>query len=174
MTLKSQDQKWSLAQWLSDRASSGNGEWYAIAITSPCHVCQPRVARHLTDYLNEFDVESDGNSWWFLDDRKLADLTDSALSASLDDSNNLPKLPEGHLVIETTTGKIGELDSDQIFQVYLSCTEPETQNHHLWLNAKKIDPGTLTNIIAGSFIEWTERDRAWSSRHEAPSNEDEA
>jgi hypothetical protein len=39
-------------------------------------------------------------------------------------------------------------DSPNVFQISLSCQEPEDANHHLWMNAKRISQETLIPMIA--------------------------
>lgn len=151
------------AEWLiAKRSRKSEQSSSSIAIFSPCLVCQPRVAESLSKYLNEFDSDSDGASWLFLNDK---------LTREVKDSGHDPVemlQTHGNLVIESTEIVADDISSESVFKVYLSCKEPAENGHHLWLNAKSIAPETLTLMIASSFMEWVERDVEWASSHKSP------
>jgi hypothetical protein len=174
MTMQSNDQKELISQWLHDSESKqGNCEPFSIVIASPCLVCQPRIAEALTTYLNEFDERSDGSTWLFVNEDRYEKIRDRIKSeASHPWSERLEKenlndflVSCGNVVFESSNLEAETFEGESIFQVHLSCSEPESSNHHLWLNAKKIDPQTLTLMIASSFIDWANRDSNWTSAH---------
>lgn len=134
----------------------------SIAIESPCLVCQPRVARDLAVYLNEFDDESTGNSWLSVTDHHLeqlqiypefrkmlghkkADDPDSAIEYLSTQGGVILELPKCHQ--QTRNNR-------HVFQVSMSCHEPKESNPHLWLNAKRMPLETLIPMIANSFLDW--------------------
>jgi hypothetical protein len=174
MTLTSHGPKGKFSQWLEARRSRlGECAPFSIVIASPCLVCQPRIAESVTTYLNEFDEQSDGSSWLFVNDDRYEKIRECLLS-----ENALPPhhrngneavtdflLSCGNVVFESANLESSFVSPENIFHVHLSCSEPEDANPHLWLNAKKIDPETLTLMIASSFIEWTNRDSNWTSAH---------
>lgn len=144
--------------WLNARRRlQGGGSCFSIAVHSPCLVCQPQVANELARYLNEFDVNSDGGSWLAIAKDRLEKIEAAG--------RELAELlfSHGNLVVEMPTASVCESQRENVFYVYMSCSEPSSGDYHLWLNAKHIDPNTLTRMIAGSFLEWAERDTNWQA-----------
>ncbi|MDA7888001.1 hypothetical protein N9A86_01285 [Akkermansiaceae bacterium] len=154
---------WLVQRSLSDQKTRQiEKSSFSIAIESPCLVCQPRVARDLAVYLNEFDDESNGDSWMSVTDHHLeqlqayqefrkmlghdkADDPDSAIDHLSAQGGVILQLPKCHA--QTAINK-------RVFQVSMSCHEPKESNHHLWVNAKRIPQETLIPMIANSFLDW--------------------
>jgi hypothetical protein len=61
---------------------------------------------------------------------------------------------QGGVVMELPRCHPQTADNPNVFQVSLSCTEPEEGNHHLWINAKRIPEETLVLMIANAFFDW--------------------
>ena len=153
---------WLVQRSLKNSSSPKDRSHYAIAIQSPCTVCQPRVATALAVYLNEFDDSNNSPHWLPITDHRLeqlqahpdfremlghdrADDPDSAIAYLSQQGGVVLELPQCH---EQTA------DSPAVFQVSLSCKEPEDASHHLWLNAKRIPPESLIPMIANAFFDW--------------------
>jgi len=153
---------WLVQRSLKTSSPSKDRSSYAIAIQSPCTVCQPRVAMALAVYLNEFDDSSNSPHWLPVTDHRLeqlqahpefrqllghdcADDPGSAIGYLTQQGGVILELPECHA--QTSA-------SPTVFQVSLSCQEPESTNHHLWINAKRIPPESLIPMIANAFFDW--------------------
>ena len=156
---KTSSLKKAFAQWSGARRQRVSGvdtrTAFSIAIESPCVVCQPRVASDLASYLNEFDELRDGGSWLYVNDHRLEqlqafpDFEAETLEHSLDFLT-----ARGGVILEMPDCHRPGHEAEQVFQVKLSCQEPEGNQHHLWLNAKRMSPDALKLIIANSFIDW--------------------
>lgn len=171
MLVEMKDKTCELSQWFKARTKLDEGYPYSIFIHSPCLVCQPRIAESLTKYLNEFDDLSDGSTWLFLDDDRREEIR---LNSYINphhpiDAEELDKFlfSYGNIVFESSRTIDSIPDSEHIFKVHLSCKEPGSAHHDMWLNAKKIDPETLRLMIASSFMEWARRNPNWKSTHPA-------
>jgi hypothetical protein len=153
---------WLIQRCLARASSLAEETQYSIAIESPCLVCQPRIALSLATYLNEFDEHSDGSSWLSITDHQLeqlqahpelrsmlghenADDEDSAITCLSEQGRVILELPKCHRQTHSNA---------KVFQVSMSCKEPEEKNHHLWLNAKRIPSETLIPMIASNFLDW--------------------
>jgi hypothetical protein len=153
---------WLVQRSLKSASPSKDQRNYSIAIQSPCTVCQPRVAMSLAVYLNEFDDSVNSPHWLPITDHRLeqlqahpefrqmlghdcADDPDSAIGYLGQQGGVVLELPECHAQTVACPG---------VFQVSLSCKEPENANHHLWMNAKRISPESLIPMIANAFFDW--------------------
>ncbi len=169
MILLSHNHQGELSDWFRVRKQKGPGTRFSILINSPCLVCQPRTAESLARYLNEFDESSDGGTWLFVDDKRREQiredrqiLTDHAMDPQDLDSFLISL---GKIVFETSGDLPPVTDCDKVVRVHLSCKEPQENSCDLWLNAKQIDPATLSQMIASSYMEWTVRNRHQRSSH---------
>lgn len=153
---------WLVQRSLRAPSSSSERTQYSIAIQSPCTVCQPRVAMSLAVYLNEFDDSGNSPNWLPVTDHRLEQLQahsefremlghdcsddpGSAINYLSQQGGVILELPECH----AQTGQF-----PTVFQVSLSCKEPEDANHHLWMNAKRIPQESLITMIANAFFDW--------------------
>ncbi len=153
---------WLVQRSLKSSSPPTDRSHYAIAIQSPCTVCQPRVAMSLAVYLNEFDDSDNSPHWLPVTDHRLeqlqahsdfremlghdcADDPGSAITYLCQQGGVVLELPECHAQTAGTA---------TVFQVSLSCKEPEDASHHLWLNAKRIPQESLIPMIANAFFDW--------------------
>lgn len=155
------------SSWLVKRSlarSSGRCQQadFSIAIESPCVVCQPRVAAALACYLNEFDDSENHCNWLPVTDHRLEQLQahhefrKMLRHSELDDPNSAISYlsSQGGVVLELPKCHQQTESNTKVFQVSLSCQEPNEGNHHLWVNAKRIPEKTLVPMIANAFFDW--------------------
>lgn len=153
---------WLVQRSLSRQEPSIERSSLSIAIESPCLVCQPRVATDLAVYLNEFDDQSNGDSWMSVTDHHLEQLQAypdfrrmlGHKKANDPDSAIEYLSSQGGIILELPKCHAQTAANQRVFQVSMSCHEPEDSNHHLWLNAKRIPQETLIPMIANSFLDW--------------------
>ncbi|MDP0491070.1 MAG: hypothetical protein Q7Q71_08500 [Verrucomicrobiota bacterium JB023] len=146
------------AEWLVRRTGCRSAR-YAIVIDSSCPACQPPVARQLADYLNEFCDLPSLNCWHAFDRAFLINIQEEQM---LHQVLNEPECPiralaalgacilEGEGLADLTRGL------PHVFQVCLSCKQPDVTPYHLHLNQKRFEPGKVANVIADSFLEWAD------------------
>jgi len=150
------------SSWLKQRRTEASKPGFSIAIESPCAVCQPRIGDALAEYLNEFDDHSGGNEWLTLNDHRFEQIQAHPEFRYLigqekaDDTNaSLQYLgTQGFLILEMAACHAETGKCQNVFQVSMSCQEPEEKRHHLWLNAKRLQTGTLIPMIANSYLDW--------------------
>ena len=152
---------WLVRRALTGPTACGDRSRHTIAIQSPCTVCQPRVALALALYLNEFD-DSHSARWLPITDHRLEQL--QALPEfremlghdQADDPNSAIGYlsQQGGVVLELPVCHALTAEFPTVFQVSLSCKEPEEANHHLWINARRIPQESLIPMIANAFFDW--------------------
>lgn len=154
------------SDWLVHRSLSEKNSarpTFSIAIQSPCVVCQPRIALKLADYLDEFDSEYNGGSWLCITNHRLEQIQAHAGFCKIlglrhcEDSVSF-LADQGGVILELPSCHTETAANANVFQVSLSCQEPEINAHHLWINAKRIPEKTLIPMIANAFFDWASND----------------
>ncbi|YCM45946.1 hypothetical protein V2O64_07950 [Verrucomicrobiaceae bacterium 227] len=153
---------WLVQRSLKSSSPAKDRSAYSIAIQSPCTVCQPRVAVALAVYLNEFDDSGNSPHWLPVTDHRLEQLQAHSEFREMlghdcadDPDSAIGYLSQqGGVILELPACHAQTADFPTVFQVSLSCKEPENANHHLWLNAKRISPESLISMIADAFFDW--------------------
>ncbi|MGJ8696492.1 MAG: hypothetical protein ACSHYF_09250 [Verrucomicrobiaceae bacterium] len=155
---------WLVKQSLADR--EGHADLcYSIAIESPCTVCQPRIALKLAAYLDEYDDEYNSGGWFPVTDHRFeqlqayADFRRMLGRLHADDQTSAIEFlsSKGGVILELPKCHRETQSNRNVFQVSMSCKEPEENSHHLWLNAKRIPDDSLIPMIANAFFDWASK-----------------